>query len=203
PPPSPPPPAPAPPPKPPTPPLPPQSPPTPPPYPLPPLPNPSPPSPTPSPPSPSPSPPPSPNPPPSPIPPPPRPPERRGRLGTCYKYVVWCMGYKELYDLVLDPYELTNRITTAPAALIDRLDALLTAVGYCKGTAACSNPYTLLHPDGSVTNFEEAMDPRYDAFYAGLKKFSFKKCSIGYNTDNEDSWLKAGAKQPPPAAAKG
>jgi hypothetical protein len=28
---------------------------------------------------------------------------------TCYKYVVWCTGTVELYDLMLDPAEVVNR----------------------------------------------------------------------------------------------
>ncbi|GLI59398.1 hypothetical protein VaNZ11_001279, partial [Volvox africanus] len=188
---------------------------TPPPRPPPP-PSPSPPSPTPPPPNPPPlrsppsPPPPRPNPnpnpssPPPPNPPPPRPPERRGKTGTCYKYVVWCMnGFRELYDLVLDPYELTNRIPTAPSALLDRLDALMTAVGYCRGGDSCSNPYQVLHPDGSVNSFEDAMDPQYDVFYAGLRKFSFSKCSTGYFPGSESSWLMGDAKPSPPPRRKG
>ncbi|KAG2488014.1 hypothetical protein HYH03_013450 [Edaphochlamys debaryana] len=177
------------------------SPPSPPPIPPGPPPSPEPPSPGPPPSPPSPPrppipPPPSPPnpPPPSPSPPPPRPPEKRdAKIGTCYKYVSWCMdGFRELYDLVLDPYELDNKATTAPPALVDRLDALMTAVGYCRG-GLCDNPYQILHPDGAVTSFEEAMDPKYDALYAGLKKFRFVRCANSYNLANEDNWyLSAG-----------
>ncbi|KAG2448697.1 hypothetical protein HYH02_006053 [Chlamydomonas schloesseri] len=166
---------------------------------------PSPPPPNPPPPPPPGPPPPSPPPPspPPPAPPPPRPPERRGTLGTCYKYVVWCMSdFRELYDLVLDPYELRNRISTAPAALIDRLDALMTAAGYCRGGGGCSNPYAVLHPDGSVTSFEQAMDPKYDDLYSKLRKFHFQRCSLSYTPNNEVSWYTPLLRSPPPATKR-
>lgn len=102
---------------------------------------------------------------------------------------MWCFGFKELYDLVLDPYELDNRISRAPKPLLDRLDALMTVVGYCKGREQCDNPYKTLHPDGAVRTFEEAMDRKYDSLYAGLRKFEFLRCSNAYNTNNERSFM--------------
>ncbi len=51
---------------------------------------------------------------PPPTPPPPRParlhPRNRrfGPRATCYKFVAWCNNYRELFDLALDPDELTN-----------------------------------------------------------------------------------------------
>eukprot|EP00198_Chlamydomonas_reinhardtii_P013150 XP_001702487.1 predicted protein [Chlamydomonas reinhardtii] len=114
-----------------------------------------------------------------------------------------CMSnFRELYDLVLDPYELNNRISTAPVALIDRLDALMTAAGYCRGGGGCSNPYAVLHPDGSVTSFEQAMDPKYDDLYSKLRKFQFQRCSLSYTPNNEVSWYTPLLKSPPPAKKK-
>jgi hypothetical protein len=34
---------------------------------------------------------------------------------TCYKYVVWCTGTVELYDLMLDPGEIDNRCAATAA----------------------------------------------------------------------------------------
>jgi hypothetical protein len=50
------------------------------------------------------------------------------------------------------------RAGTAPQPLLDRLDALLTVTGYCRGNRECANPYAVLHPDGAVSSFEQAMD---------------------------------------------
>jgi hypothetical protein len=80
-------------------------------------------------------------------------------------------------------------VNGAPAQLVNRLDALMTVVGYCAGGAACTNPYRFLHPDGSVNTFEEAMDPKHDAMYDALRKFEFLRCAIAYNTANERSFF--------------
>eukprot|EP00955_Chlamydomonas_euryale_P080643 363446-Chlamydomonas_euryale.AAC.14 len=48
--------------------------------------------------------------------------------------------------------------------LIDRLDALMTVMAYCKGPS-CRNPWRVLHPDGSVNYLLEAMSPVFDSFY--------------------------------------
>lgn len=37
----------------------------------------------------------------------------------------------------------------------DRLDALLGALAFCQGSTMCSNPYSLLHPEGDVTTFKQ------------------------------------------------
>eukprot|EP00198_Chlamydomonas_reinhardtii_P000542 XP_001689877.1 predicted protein [Chlamydomonas reinhardtii] len=71
---------------------------------------------------------------------------------TCYKYTVWCQGNRELYDLAADPYELSNRIQSAPVRAVNRLDAVLSALVHCSG-ASCRNPYSLLHPGGGVWDF--------------------------------------------------
>ncbi len=91
---------------------------------------------------------------------------------TCYKYVVWCTGTVELYDLMLDPAEVVNRwvglqlevspchsrtctshadslpacrAASAPATFVSRLDAYMTVQGLCKGKV-CYNPYTVRAP---------------------------------------------------------
>ncbi|GIL94933.1 hypothetical protein Vretimale_1038, partial [Volvox reticuliferus] len=103
----------------------------------------------------------------------------------CLKYVVWCKdNQRELYDLSSDPYEETNVLSSAPVALMDRLEAVLSVLVHCRG-ADCSLPYGVLHPAGEVVTFAQAMDPRYDALYASLPRFAFSTCYPGYVPANE------------------
>ncbi|KAG2447062.1 hypothetical protein HYH02_007813 [Chlamydomonas schloesseri] len=113
----------------------------------------------------------------------------------CYKYTVWCQGNKELYDLAADPYELNNRFDTAPAWIVARLDAVLSALVHCSG-ASCRNPYSLLHPGGGVRNFAETLAPRYDRMYASLTKLSIRLCVKAYIPANEITWTQGVGPQP-------
>ncbi|KAG2446697.1 hypothetical protein HYH02_008263 [Chlamydomonas schloesseri] len=116
---------------------------------------------------------------------------------TCYKYTVLCNSVKkqtpvltnvELYDLGQDPAEVRDRsrLPLAPATkkLIDRLDALLTVLAYCRGDT-CRNPFSRIHPDGSVLDLATAMDQKYDSVYAGFQKLQYTQCGIYYKLQNE------------------
>lgn len=50
-----------------------------------------------------------------------------------WKYVSWRNGERELYDLRNDPYELDNRVATAPGELVAGLAARLRELGRCAG----------------------------------------------------------------------
>ncbi|PNH09674.1 Arylsulfatase [Tetrabaena socialis] len=117
---------------------------------------------------------------------------------TCYKYTVLCnpvakqtpvLTNLEMYDVGLDPAEIKDRSrlpwSYTTRRLIDRLDAVLTVMSYCSGVL-CRNPFLRLHPDGSVTNLTQAMDPQFDQLYSSVKKLSYKHCQIYYDPDNED-----------------
>ncbi|KAG2440650.1 hypothetical protein HYH02_010229 [Chlamydomonas schloesseri] len=125
--------------------------------------------------------------------------EPRSGGHTCYKYVVQCSpknvrslgAVRQLFDLGRDPVELQDKFTQYKAPyngifkrLCDRLDAVLTVMSYCSG-ATCRNPFIAIHPDGSVTNLEQAMDARFDDLYGGFKKLSFKRCALYYHPANE------------------
>ena len=58
--------------------------------------------------------------------------------------------------------------------LVDRLDAVLSVLAYCRG-ATCRNPWKALHPEGGVSSFWQAMLRQYDAVYAGYTKFGFTR----------------------------
>ncbi|PNW86422.1 hypothetical protein CHLRE_02g085850v5 [Chlamydomonas reinhardtii] len=116
---------------------------------------------------------------------------------TCYKYTVLCNSVKkqtpyltniELYDLGQDPAEVKDRskLPWAPATrrLIDRLDALLTVLAYCRGNT-CRDPFSRMHPDGAVTNLAAAMDPKYDSLYGAFQKLQYTQCGIYYDPKNE------------------
>ena len=47
---------------------------------------------------------------------------------------------------------VARRINDAAARVVDRLDAVLSALVHCSGVA-CRNPYSLLHPGGGVRKF--------------------------------------------------
>jgi arylsulfatase A-like enzyme len=51
-------------------------------------------------------------------------------------YVVYGDGFRELYDIRADPYELNNIVMTADKNLVDRLDKWLAAFRKCRG-AGC------------------------------------------------------------------
>ena len=80
-------------------------------------------------------------------------------------------------------YNQTKQIP-AVKKLVDRLDAVLTALAYCHGRT-CRNPWRTLHPDGSVNSLLDAMSPAFDAFYARCSKFMFLICSTHYEPANE------------------
>jgi N-acetylglucosamine-6-sulfatase len=120
---------------------------------------------------------------------------------TTYSYSVWCTGERELYDLVTDPHQVRNLLaplnSLGPFAslssdilpshtqkLLDRLDALLLVLKTCTGEV-CHRPYSALFPDisatgGEIFNLSQALDERYDAYFASLPKVQYSKCELGY-----------------------
>ncbi|KAG2435229.1 hypothetical protein HXX76_007311 [Chlamydomonas incerta] len=130
---------------------------------------------------------------------------------TCYKYTVLCNSVKkqtatltniELYDLGQDPAEVKDRskLPLAPATkkLIDRLDAVLTVLAYCRGET-CRKPFSRIHPDGAVTDLAGAMDPTYDKLYGTFQKLQYTQCSTYYDLKNEspDPFLAGRTEQRP------
>ncbi|EPS33769.1 hypothetical protein PDE_08731 [Penicillium oxalicum 114-2] len=115
-------------------------------------------------------------------------------IGDSYNlfYSVWCTNEHELYDMKNDPYQMRNIFNTARGRLlgrdtkqvISRLDALLLVLKSCKSTE-CTRPWQVLHPDNKVTNLREALQPKYDAFYAAQPDISFTACELGYLPQSE------------------
>jgi N-acetylglucosamine-6-sulfatase len=125
---------------------------------------------------------------------------------TTYSYSVWCTGERELYDLVSDPHQVCNLLaplnaiglfasfdatatsvagSTEPVlskhlqSLLNRLDGLLLVLKTCIGDA-CREPYRELFPSGKVYRLSQALEPRFDAYFAGLPKVRFSECALGY-----------------------
>ncbi|CAK7222642.1 hypothetical protein SCUCBS95973_004913 [Sporothrix curviconia] len=125
-------------------------------------------------------------------------------------YSVWCTNEHELYVVSRDPGQVRNllsssvldgltassdllRIAGRPlAAVLDRLDALIMVLKSCKGDT-CRHPWKKLHPKFTGTSADiptistlvDALDKRFDAFYASLPKVRFDKCELGYIPSSE------------------
>eukprot|EP00798_Chlamydomonas_sp_ICE-L_P015360 gene15360-21445_t len=84
----------------------------------------------------------------------------------CYKYLLWCNSFIELFDLTEDPYEIVNLVAQAPQRLLDRFNAVISVLALCRGST-CAEPYKLMHPAGTVGGLEDAMSAEHDELYAG------------------------------------
>ena len=86
-------------------------------------------------------------------------------------------------NLAASHFSIASRHTTA---ILHRLDALIMAMKDCKGKA-CSRPWTELHPEGSVSSLEEALDAKYDKFYEDQPKMYFESCETAYIKEKESN----------------
>ncbi|KAF8979360.1 hypothetical protein BGZ46_005525 [Entomortierella lignicola] len=107
-------------------------------------------------------------------------------LGYNLLYTTWCTGEKEYYDLVKDPFQVKNIYKTTEQTFLDRLDALLNVLRTCKGPT-CRDPWSVIHPakNVKVRSLKDALNKKYDEFYASLPKFAFKNCLPYYLSANE------------------
>lgn len=117
-----------------------------------------------------------------------------------FKYAVRCSGDRELYDLLVDRYEINNLfppktkfsdLSKELARVASRADALLSILSVCK-RGSCLDPFKVLGnlPHGiQVSSFEEALDPKFDAYFDGLVKFGYKVCSPYPDPASEISFL--------------
>ncbi|KAI0133762.1 arylsulfatase precursor [Xylariales sp. AK1849] len=101
-------------------------------------------------------------------------------------YVVWCLNEHELYDMKADPGQMSNLYDTNGTIngwqipqLTARIDALLLTLKACKATV-CTRPWETLHPQDDVHSLSDAMDPKYDDFYANELKVTYTACMVGY-----------------------
>lgn len=92
-----------------------------------------------------------------------------------YLYTHWCTHEIELYDTVADPYELQPVDLAENSTLVNRLNGLLLASKTCE-QESCRDPWSTLHPDGSVKTLRDALNPEHDEYYASLPEVEFKEC---------------------------
>ena len=67
--------------------------------------------------------------------------------------------------------------------LRDRLNTLTLVLKTCKGKS-CYDPWSALDPSGQTQTLEDALNPKFDAFYAGQPKVQME-CAAGYLIQNE------------------
>ncbi|KPM35927.1 Arylsulfatase [Neonectria ditissima] len=112
-------------------------------------------------------------------------------------YSVWCTNETELFDLKFDPYQTKSlaAASNSPSAyrlakrplhhLLSRLNALIMVLKTCKDRV-CTHPWNTLHPNGDVQTLKQALDEKYDKFYANQPQMWFAECSLGYFADMEN-----------------
>ncbi|KAI1427738.1 arylsulfatase [Xylaria sp. FL1777] len=126
--------------------------------------------------------------------------------GGTYLYSKWCTGEAELYETASDPGELTNLALNADqdeatSRLISRLNGLLLAAKSCAGDT-CRNPWSLLQPEAdrravdvqtnlTITCLEQALEPKFDDFFASLPEVSFARCMPYQYRPNETPYWPA------------
>ncbi|RYP92649.1 hypothetical protein DL770_001231 [Monosporascus sp. CRB-9-2] len=100
-------------------------------------------------------------------------------------YTKWCSGEAELYNTGEDPFELTNLVHERPR-VVDRLNALLMVTKSCE-RGACRDPWSLIQPpDGSrIVTLTQALDARYDGFFANFERVRFGICMQIQHDSNE------------------
>ncbi|KAL2061395.1 hypothetical protein VTL71DRAFT_7668 [Oculimacula yallundae] len=115
-------------------------------------------------------------------------------------YAVWCTNEHELYDLTTDPGQIHNLYPTTLthpqqsihvvsniplSKVLPRLDALLMVTKSCKAET-CIDPWSVIHPEGDVHTLNNALESRFDAFYASIaERVGFEKCELGYILESE------------------
>lgn len=115
-------------------------------------------------------------------------------------YSVWCTNEHELYDMEKDQYQMHNLLNDTRhihdasdneemlgrplKEVATRLDALTMVLKSCVGSE-CTHPWHHLHPKGDVNNLRDALNMKYDNFYATQPKVSFSACKLGYLLEYE------------------
>ncbi|KAF3017781.1 hypothetical protein E8E14_008686 [Neopestalotiopsis sp. 37M] len=99
-----------------------------------------------------------------------------------YVYSSWCTGDVELYDSVQDPYELKNIANSTDAnyqRVKLRLNALLLVMKSCEKDT-CRDPWGVIQPPNAaperVSSLGDALDPKYDDFFATFPPVTIAEC---------------------------
>jgi hypothetical protein len=100
----------------------------------------------------------------------------------------------QMNNLLSPSTELTVSVASYPLEkVVSRLDALLLILKSCKGQI-CREPWKNLHPEGDVSNLEEALLSEFDEFYEKQQtRVEFDYCWNGYVPEAEGPmWEKDG-----------
>lgn len=87
--------------------------------------------------------------------------------------------YYQMDNLLRGAHAQTQYYGRPSSELVARLDTMLLVLKSCK-MDSCRNPWGVLFPKGQVTSIEDAMDQKYDNFFAKQPQVSFKECIPGH-----------------------
>ncbi|KAF4460984.1 arylsulfatase precursor, partial [Fusarium albosuccineum] len=97
----------------------------------------------------------------------------------------WCeANTTELYNTLLT--NLAINPSAEHRRLMDRLNAVLLVTKSCN-QESCRDPWQILRDDSGddFMNLEQAMDPKFDTFFAALPSVRYKECLDYQDTSNE------------------
>ncbi|KAJ5111971.1 hypothetical protein N7532_000016 [Penicillium argentinense] len=105
---------------------------------------------------------------------------------------IWCTGDIELYDTIKDPYEVNNIASSTESQhinMLNRLNTLLLVTKSCE-KGSCRDPWAVFNPpDGSkIISLKQALDPKYDDFFASFPKVQFGECMQYQYVPNEEPY---------------
>lgn len=109
-----------------------------------------------------------------------------------FKFIYWCEGTAELYNITNDPYEVENlfvKIDEFPELIriAERMDALTYAMFRCQGET-CRDPlqaFTKRWNGASPRNFGQAMKKSWDKVFSRAPRLHFNSCMEGHFVANE------------------
>ncbi|KAF4452188.1 arylsulfatase precursor [Fusarium austroafricanum] len=105
-------------------------------------------------------------------------------------YIMWCTGESELYDIIDDPYKMTNLINSTDKRIQqtrNRLNALVLYMKSC-GVDSCQDPwgnFDLPKHLKPIKTFKQAMRPEYDTFFSKIPIFELGTCMDYQYAPNE------------------
>lgn len=100
-------------------------------------------------------------------------------------YTKWCTGEVELYNTTADRHELNN-VVGQHGRIANRLNALTMVTKSCT-QGGCRDPWGLIDtPDGeTITTLTQALQEKYDGFFADFPKVEFGTCLQFQDDSNE------------------
>lgn len=104
-------------------------------------------------------------------------------------FTKWCTGDTEMYHTSTDQWELQNIAHSEDhyhRRVLTRLNAILMVTKSCE-KGSCRDPWAVFELPRSkkLKSFEEAMSPKYDAFFDQFPLVSFQECLQFQSTENE------------------